>query len=223
MTSTSIRLLIVDDQAAIRDALAVMLDLAEDVSVIGTAANGREAVNLVAELTPDVVLMDLNMPVLGGVDATQLIHASRPEVPVVVLTTFHDDDSVLSALRAGACGYLTKNAGRNTIVQAVRSAHAGQSVLDPDVQMRLLDLASRHPGISSPPVLAQLTARESEILELIGLGLHNHELAHRLSISEATVKTHINNIFAKAALHSRADAVRLALTIGATHHTDKER
>ncbi|MET9632545.1 response regulator transcription factor [Lentzea sp. NPDC006480] len=205
-----IRLLIVDDQAAIRDALAVMLDLDPDISVVGTASNGQEALAAVEELTPEVVLMDLNMPVMGGAEATGALRESHPDLPVVVLTTFDDDDSILAALRAGARGYLTKDADRGTIIQAVRGAHAGNAILDPAVQLRLLDLASRKP-VEQPGI--DLTAREREVLDLIGEGLRNGEIARRLFISEATVKTHINNLFAKADLHSRADAVRLALAL----------
>jgi DNA-binding NarL/FixJ family response regulator len=205
-----IRLLIVDDQAAVRDGLAVMLDLDPDITVVGTASNGREALAAVEELTPEVVLMDLNMPVMGGAEATAALRASHPDLPVVVLTTFDDDDSILAALRAGARGYLTKDADRTTIIQAVRGAHAGNAILDPAVQLRLLDLASRGPA-DQPAV--DLTAREREVLDLIGEGLRNGEIARRLFISEATVKTHINNLFAKADLHSRADAVRLAMAL----------
>lgn len=131
-----------------------------------------------------------------------------------MLTTFEDDESILGALRAGARGYLTKDADRMTITQAVRSAHAGHAVLDPAIQRRLLDLASRRP-VPTTPLSFPLTVREREILVLIGEGFRNTEIAARLTISAATVKTHINNIFAKADLHSRADAVRLALTLAA--------
>lgn len=205
-----VRLLIVDDQATIRDALAVMLDLDPDIDVIGTASDGKQAIERVREHIPDVVLMDLNMPIMGGIEATRVMHVEWPTMPIVILTTFEDDQSILGALRAGARGYLTKDADRATIVQAVRSAHAGHGVLDPDVRLRLLDLASRRPSQTPSPTL---TVREREILALIGEGLRNTAIAARLTVSEATVKTHINNIFAKADLHSRADAVRLVLTI----------
>ncbi|GAA1978227.1 response regulator transcription factor [Amycolatopsis minnesotensis] len=203
-------LVVVDDQASIREALAVMLDLADGIDVLGTATNGEEAIALVAEREPDVVLMDLNMPVLGGVEATERIRAAHPGVRVLVLTTFDDDESILAALRAGASGYLTKEADRAKIEQAVRAAGSGQSVLAPEVQQRLLALATREPR---RPVedSVNFTAREREILGLIGEGLRNPEIAARLVISEATVKTHINNLFAKAGFHSRADAVRYAL------------
>jgi DNA-binding NarL/FixJ family response regulator len=206
----AIGLVVVDDQATVREALAVMLDLAEDVDVIGTATNGQEALAVVAEKAPDVVLMDLNMPVMGGVEATGRIREAHPEVVVLVLTTFDDDESILAALQAGASGYLTKEADRATILQAVRAANYGQTVLAPEVQRRLLTLASR-PARPAQPEFA-LTAREQEILSLIGEGLRNPEIAAKLVISEATVKTHINNLFAKAGFHSRADAVRYALS-----------
>lgn len=216
---TSIRLLVVDDQAAIRDALAVMLGLDPDIAVVGTAANGEEAVAAVDEHDPQVVLMDLHMPVMGGVEATSRIQAARPGLPVVVLTTFEDDESILAALRAGARGYLTKDSDRAKIIQAVRGAHAGQAVLDLDVQSRLLTLATRAPALE-PATAVPLTAREREILDLIGQGLRNNEIARRLYITEATVKTHINNLFAKADLHSRAEAVRLALTLAGSRQED---
>ncbi|QWF78809.1 response regulator [Amycolatopsis sp. CA-230715] len=202
-------LVVVDDQASIREALAVMLDLADGIDVIGTATNGEEAIAVVAEHGPDVVLMDLNMPVLGGVEATERIRATHPGVQVLVLTTFEDDESILAALRAGASGYLTKEADRAKIEQAVRAAGSGQSVLAPEVQQRLLALATREPRRAREEF--GFTAREREILGLIGEGLRNPEIAARLVISEATVKTHINNLFAKADFHSRADAVRYAL------------
>jgi DNA-binding NarL/FixJ family response regulator len=205
----TIKLVVVDDQASVREALAVMLGLAEDVDVVATATNGEEAVAAAGEHRPDVMLMDLHMPKMGGVAATAKIHEQAPDVHVVVLTTFEDDESILAALRAGASGYLTKEADRATLLQAVRSASHGQSVLDPRVQRRLLALATARPVARETPF--NLTARELEILVLIGEGLRNPEIAKRLVISEATVKTHINNLFAKAGFHSRTDAVRYVL------------
>jgi DNA-binding NarL/FixJ family response regulator len=208
----AIRLVVVDDQATVREALAVMLDLHADVDVVGTATNGAEAVDVAADHRPDVVLMDLNMPVMNGVEATRLIRQGDPQAMILVLTTFDDDESILAALQAGASGYLTKEADRTTILQAVRSAAQGQAVLAPDVQRRLLALASCAATAVQPddPALT-FTAREREILQLIGEGLRNPEIAARLVISEATVKTHVNNLFAKGGFHSRADAVRYAL------------
>ncbi|HJP74387.1 MAG TPA: response regulator transcription factor [Pseudonocardiaceae bacterium] len=207
---SGIGLVVVDDQATVREALAVMLDLDDDVDVIGTATNGAEALAVVAEKLPDVVLMDLNMPVMGGVEATERIRGAHPDVVVLVLTTFDDDESIMAALQAGASGYLTKEADRATILQAVRAASHGQTVLAPEVQRRLLAMASRPVRAAEPEF--SLTAREREILALIGEGLRNPEIAAKLVISEATVKTHINNLFAKAGFHSRADAVRYVLS-----------
>jgi DNA-binding NarL/FixJ family response regulator len=209
----TITLVVADDQTTVREALAVMLDLAEDVTVVATATNGAEAVEAAGRHHPDVLLMDLNMPVMGGVEATGRIHAAEPHTTVLVLTTFDDDESILAALHAGASGYLTKDADRTTILHAVRAAAQGQTVLAPEVQRRLLALTAR-PAPTPPPSQDEdfnLTAREREILALIGEGLRNPEIAAKLVISEATVKTHINNMFAKAGFHSRADAVRYAL------------
>ncbi|WP_406641757.1 response regulator [Amycolatopsis sp. WGS_07] len=209
MTDRPITLVVADDQATVREALAVMLDLAEDVTVVATATNGAEAVEAARQHQPDVVLMDLNMPVLDGAGATARIRETQPGTAVLVLTTFDDDESILAALQAGASGYLTKEADRTTILHAVRTAVQGQAVLSPEVQRRLLALAAK-PAAPAEPDLG-LTAREREILGLIGDGLRNPEIAAKLVISEATVKTHINNLFAKAGFHSRADAVRYAL------------
>jgi DNA-binding NarL/FixJ family response regulator len=208
----AITLLVVDDQATVREALAVMLDLADDVTVVATATNGAQATEAAEQHHPDVLLMDLNMPVMGGVEATERILGARPDATILVLTTFDDDDSILAALQAGASGYLTKDADRDTILHAVRTAAQGQTVLAPEVQRRLLALASR-PASAAPPDDdgIDLTPREREILGLIGEGLRNAEIAAKLVISEATVKTHINNLFTKAGFHSRADAVRYAL------------
>jgi DNA-binding NarL/FixJ family response regulator len=209
---SAIRLAVIDDQATIREALAVMLGLETDVDVVASATNGAEAVDIAAEHHPDVILMDLNMPVMDGVEATRRIREGSPDATILVLTTFGDDESILAALQAGASGYLTKEADRTTILQAVRAAAQGQAILAPHVQRRLLALASRTSTTVPPddPALT-LTAREREVLQLIGEGLRNPEIAKRLVISEATVKTHINHLFAKAGFHSRADAVRYAL------------
>ncbi|MEV6115241.1 response regulator transcription factor [Streptomyces sp. NPDC052109] len=208
----TITLVVADDQTTVREALAVMLDLAEDVTVVATATNGAEAVEAAERHHPDVLLMDLNMPVMGGVEATGRIHGAEPHTTVLVLTTFDDDESILAALHAGASGYLTKDADRTTILHAVRAAAQGQTVLAPEVQRRLLALTARPAPVAPPRDEGfNLTAREREILALIGEGLRNPEIAAQLVISEATVKTHINNMFAKAGFHSRADAVRYAL------------
>jgi DNA-binding NarL/FixJ family response regulator len=221
----SIRVVVADDQTAVREGLAVMLGLLDDVEVVGEAADGEQAIELVERHRPDVVLMDLRMPRRDGVEATGAIRASHPETRVVVLTTFADDEHILAALQAGALGYLTKDAGRVQIAQAVRAAAAGQSVLDPHVQQRLLAAAvqgGRPPSTMDTAAAAEapaelpdgLTAREAEVLGLIAAGLSNREIAERLFVTEVTVKSHVNRLFAKAGVRDRAQAVRYAFEHG---------
>ncbi|MFF3619153.1 response regulator [Streptomyces sp. NPDC002467] len=214
-----LRVVVADDQAAVREPLAAVLALAEDIDVVAAASNGHEVLEAVAAGPVDVVLMDLRMPVMDGIETTRRLAERYPEVAVVVLTTFADDDSILGALGAGARGYLTKNAGRRDITRAIRAAAAGQSVLDRAVQDRLLATARAASGAKSAAspgrdLPADLTPREREVLALIGLGLPNRGIAEKLFISEATVKTHINNLFAKADIRDRSDAVRRAIEAG---------
>ncbi|TQS25732.1 response regulator transcription factor [Microbispora sp. KK1-11] len=204
------RVLVVDDQQLMREGLVALLDLVDHVEVVGDAGNGEEALSLVAELRPDVVLMDLRMPVMDGVEATRRISREYPEVAVVVLTTYDDDRSVDSALLAGACGYLTKDAGRAEIAAALRSAAAGQSTFSAAVSRRLVDALSR---AAPPPVTAcpdGLTVREAEVLRLVAGGLSNAEIGSALFIAETTVKTHINNAFAKIGVRNRTEAAAYA-------------
>ena len=212
-----IRVVVTDDQTAIREALATVLDLADDIEVVATAGDGEQAVEAARTHSPDVMLMDLRMPVLDGIEATRRITDAQPDIAVVVLTTFADDDSVLAALGAGARGYLTKDAGREDIARAVRAAAAGQAVLDATVQQRLLAAATagatREPA-EAPTLPVDLTPREQEVLTLIGRGLSNRGIAQELFVSEATVKTHINNLFAKTGVRDRAEAVRYAFRHG---------
>jgi DNA-binding NarL/FixJ family response regulator len=211
--SAAIRVLVADDQAIVRDGLVTVLDLLDDIEVVGEAADGEEACRLVAELAPDVVLMDLRMPVLDGAAATARIVSEHPTTAVLVLTTFADDASIMGALRAGARGYLTKDAGRAEVAAAVRSVATGQTTLAAAVGARLLDSVDRStPGLDTSALPARfptLTAREAEVLELVGEGLSNPEIAARLFVSVATVKTHINAIFAKLAVRDRAQAIAL--------------
>jgi DNA-binding NarL/FixJ family response regulator len=220
MADAPIRVVVADDQTAIREALATMLDLLADIDVVGTAADGHQAVERVAELRPDVLLTDLRMPVMDGAQATAAITEQVPGTAVILLTTYDDEESILSALQAGARGYLTKEAGRDEIAAAIRTAASGQSVLDPGVQARLVQaVLAGQPAVDRrsalDPVLPDgLTRRETEVLGLIGEGLSNAEIARRLFVSEATVKTHINNLFGKAQLRDRAHAVRYAFAHG---------
>ncbi|GAA3031039.1 response regulator transcription factor [Kitasatospora albolonga] len=210
-----LRVVVADDQAAVREPLAAVLDLAPDVTVVAAAADGTEVLAALAAGQPvDVVLMDLRMPVLDGIESTRRLTAEHPQVAVVVLTTFADDESIMAALGAGARGYLTKNAGRQDILRAVRAAAAGQSVLDREVQDRLLATARSRSSAEPQPLPADLTRREREVLAAIGRGLPNRAIAEELFVSEATVKTHINNLFAKAGIQDRADAVRRAIAAG---------
>ncbi len=213
-----LKVVVADDQAAVREPLAAVLGLAEDIDVVASAADGTEVLEAVAAGPVDVVLMDLRMPVMDGIEATRRLSEEHPEVAVVVLTTFADDESILGALGAGARGYLTKNAGRQDITRAIRAAGAGQSVLDREVQDRLLATArAKAPATEQAarqPLPDDLTPREREVLALIGQGLSNRGIAETLFISEATVKTHINNLFAKAHIRDRADAVRRAIGAG---------
>ncbi|MFF1410904.1 response regulator [Streptomyces sp. NPDC058289] len=212
-----LRVVVADDQAAVREPLAAVLGLSGDIDVVAAAADGTEVLTAVAAGPVDVVLMDLRMPVMDGIETTRRLTEQYPQVAVVVLTTFADDDSILGALGAGARGYLTKNAGRQDITRAIRAAAAGQSVLDREVQDRLLATARATTAKTSGPGPAlpeDLTPREREVLALIGQGLPNRGIAERLFISEATVKTHINNLFAKAGIRDRAAAVRRAIEAG---------
>jgi DNA-binding NarL/FixJ family response regulator len=209
------KVVVADDQTAVREGLVLLLDLVDDIEVVGSAADGEEAVRLAIEHDADVVLMDLRMPRLDGVAATARLRAEHPRTQVVVLTTYAEDADILSALGAGALGYLTKDAGRLQIAQAVRAAAAGQSVLDPRVRERLLAAATGHAVSTSDSELPDgLTAREAEVLRLIAEGLSNREIAGRLFVSEATVKSHINRLFAKTAVRDRAQAVQYAYRHG---------
>ncbi|MEU9637474.1 response regulator [Streptomyces tendae] len=218
--SGRLKVVVADDQAAVREPLAAVLGLAEDIEVVAAAADGGEVLAAVAAGPVDVVLMDLRMPVMDGIETTRRLTEEHPEVAVVVLTTFADDESILGALGAGARGYLTKNAGRQDITRAIRAAGAGQSVLDREVQDRLLATARAKAAAPAPsdtvgqPLPDDLTPREREVLTLIGQGLSNRGIAEKLFISEATVKTHINNLFAKTHIRDRADAVRRAIAAG---------
>ncbi|MEV5240636.1 response regulator transcription factor [Streptomyces cinnamoneus] len=199
----------------------MLLGLLPGIEVVGAAADGLEAVRLVAEKAPDVVLMDLRMPRCDGVEATRRIRAEHPATQVVVLTTFGDDDSLFPALQAGARGYLTKDAGGEEIVRAVEHVMSGQAGLSPKVQLRLLERLSAG-GDPCPPtgpvapgkLPDGLTAREAEVLALVAEGMTNAEIARRLHVSTATVKTHINNLFAKTGVRDRAQAVRYAFRYG---------
>jgi DNA-binding NarL/FixJ family response regulator len=206
-----IRVLVVDDQRVVRDGLAMLVDLIDGVEVVGTAGDGREAIALAHEHHPDVVLMDLRMPGLDGVEATRELRSALPETQVLVLTTYADDESLFPALQAGARGYLTKDVSAEEIDQAFHALASGRAHLDPKVQERLV-AALAEP--SAPPLPDDLTPREVEVLKLIASGLSNAEIAASLVVSSATVKTHVNHILAKTGARDRAQAVRYAYQHG---------
>jgi DNA-binding NarL/FixJ family response regulator len=214
--SVAVRVLVVDDQALVREGLMTLLEAAPDINPVAAAADGEEALALCARHRPDVVLMDLRMPKLDGVEATRRIRAAQPETEIVVLTTHADEASILDALQAGARGYLTKDAGIAEISRAVHAAADHHALLDPVVHSRLIAAASS--AIRPAPVPTNLpddlTKREAEVLSLIARGLSNAEIAATLVVSEATVKTHINHVFAKIGVRDRAQAVHYAYSHG---------
>lgn len=212
---TDLRVVLADDQRIVRDGLATVLGLLPGIEVVGTASGGDEAVGLVAELAPDVLLTDLRMPAGDGVSATTRVRAEHPGTAVVVLTTYVDDESVVDALRAGAAGWLSKDADAEAIGRALHSAAAGVSTVDAGVLARLVDQRSAGTSAGGPPPDG-LTQREVEVLALIAEGLSNTEIARRLVVGEATVKTHVNHLFAKAGLRDRAQAVGYAYRHGLT-------
>ncbi|GAA1223313.1 response regulator transcription factor [Kitasatospora nipponensis] len=245
-----IRVVIADDQRVTRDGLSLLVGLNDGMEVVALAANGAEALAAALEHRPDVVLMDLSMPVMDGIAATTALGEQLPGTPVLVLTTYADDASIFPALRAGAKGYLTKDAGSEAIEDGIRAVHAGQTWMDPVVQQRLVAAIAGGPGsplpgvpapapanaAASAPVTAAapataaaavvpipaaeapagdgLTEREREVLLLIAEGLSNAEIAERLYLGQATVKTHINRVFAKTGARDRAQAVRYAYRNG---------
>jgi DNA-binding NarL/FixJ family response regulator len=212
----TLRVVLADDQTVVREGLVTLLGLLPGVEVVGAAGDGIDAIRLVKEQRPDVLLVDLRMPRCDGVEATRRVRAESPGTEVVVLTTYADDESVLGALQAGARGFLTKDADAESIARALHAAAAGQSTVDGDVQRRLIEAAAKGSGHGRPPVplVEGLTAREIEVLRLIAAGLSNSEIAKRLVVSEATVKTHVNHVFAKADLRDRAQAVAYAYRAG---------
>ena len=205
------RVIVVDDQTVVREGLVTSLETMEGIEVVGSASDGEEALELVAAVSPEVVLMDLRMPRVDGVEATRRIRAEHPETQVVVLTTYADDESIVGALRAGAIGYLTKDAGRDHIRRALEAAASGQALLDMAVQTRLVEVATLpEMGTGSGPLPDGLTSREAEVLRLIAAGRSNAEIGRELFVSEATVKTHVNRIFAKTGSRDRPQAIAYA-------------
>ncbi|MFC8508502.1 response regulator [Streptomyces sp. NPDC057411] len=209
----TIRVLIVDDQMMVREGFSVLLNAMPDIEVVGEAVNGREAVAQVAALRPDVVLMDIRMPELNGIDATREIVAADADAKVLVLTTFDLDEYVYQALRAGASGFLLKDASARQLADGVRVVAAGEALLAPTVTKRLITEFARSAVSPRPPAMAQigeLTERETEVLVLIAQGLSNVEIADHLVVAESTIKTHVSRILVKLGLRDRTQAAVFA-------------
>ena len=212
---TAVKILIVDDHAVVRDGLRVMLSRREDFLVVGEAENGLEAVAKFRELDPDVILMDLRMPELNGVEAMRQIRAENSEAKFLVLTTYDTDEYIFDAIEAGAKGYLLKDASREDLFQAISAVHRGESLVQPGVASRVLDRLAqltRQAGQAAEPQL--LSDRELEVLQLMASGAANKQIASDLTISESTVKTHVTNIFQKLDVNHRTEAVTKAMSKG---------
>jgi DNA-binding NarL/FixJ family response regulator len=211
-----IRVVVADDQELVRAGFSVILDTADGIAVVGEAATGAQAVARAAQQRPDVILMDVRMPEMDGLEATRLITATPAAPKVVMLTTFDLDDYVYAALRAGASGFLLKDSPRADLIAAVRAAAAGDALLAPSVTRRLIEAFARRPAETSPSPsqLASVTARERDVLMLVARGRSNAEIAAALVVSEATVKTHVGSLLAKLGLRDRVQAVILAYETG---------
>jgi DNA-binding NarL/FixJ family response regulator len=219
----TVRVVVADDQELVRSGFAMIVDAQPDMEVVGEAANGVEAVDLARSTRPDVVLMDIRMPLLDGIEATRRILSSAsgpagdgagPPIRVVILTTFDLDEYVFHALRAGASGFLLKDLRREDLLHAIRVVAAGDALLAPSITRRLIEDFVRRPDPGPTPRLDQLTPREQEVLELIGRGLNNREIGEALIVGEATVKTHIGRVLMKLDLRDRVQAVIYAYEVG---------
>jgi DNA-binding NarL/FixJ family response regulator len=211
------KVIICDDQAIVRDGLELLLKLEKDIDVVGLAQDGAEAVDLVAKTSPDLVLMDLKMPGMNGVEATRKICTLYPNTKVLVLTTFDNDEWVFDAIRAGASGYLMKDTPRGKVIEAVRGTLMGKSYVDPLVAGKLLDRVASKQEQPATVITARLTNREVEVLRLLAQGLSNAEIAEKLHLSEGTVRNHVSSIFSKLDVSDRTQAAILAIRHGLDH------
>lgn len=208
------RVIICDDQAIVREGLELLLKLEKDIDVVGLARDGAEAVDLAEKMQPDLVLMDLLMPGMNGVEATRRIRVQHPQTRVLVLTTYDDDEWVFDAVRAGASGYLLKDTPREKVIEAIRGTAAGKAFVDPGVAGKLLDQVASPEAQPASALTGKLTEREVEVLRLVGRGLSNAEIADRLHLSEGTVRNHISIIFSKLNVSDRTHAAILAIRHG---------
>ena len=209
-----IRILICDDQTITSDGLELMLNLEQDMDVVGVAPNGADAVEMAAELQPDIVLMDLKMPIMNGIEATRRIHQQFPNMPILVLTTYDDDEWVFDAIRAGAKGYLLKDTPRVDLIKAVRGTAQGKSFVDPEVAGKLLNQVAGQTALPVSSLTEKLSPREVEILRLIAQGATNQDIAAQLFLSEGTVRNYVSSIFAKLEVGDRTQAAVIALRHG---------
>ncbi|HZB20900.1 MAG TPA: response regulator transcription factor [Blastococcus sp.] len=217
MSGQSVRVLLVDDQALFREALATLLEVRPEIEVVGEAADGAEALDRVAGLQPDVVLMDLHMPVLDGIAATRRLRVERPGTRVLALTTFDDDEDVFAALRAGAVGYLLKDVSGDRLVEALLAAARGESVLQPSVAARVVARFAELPDDAPPrpqPLVVPLSDRELEVLRLLADGGSNREIAAAMFLAEGTVKNHVTNVLAKLGARDRTQAALRGRALG---------
>jgi DNA-binding NarL/FixJ family response regulator len=214
-----IRVLVADDQHVVRSGLRMILEAQDDIEVVGEASDGEEALGLVDELDPDVVLMDIRMPGVDGIDATGRITSNRERPAILVLTTYGLDENVYAALKAGAAGFLVKTDSPDRLVEAVRVVAAGDSLLGPETTRRLIErfISGPQPNAPAPPALGRLTEREVDVLKLIAGGLSNSEIAGTLYVSEGTVKTHVARILSKLGCRDRVQAVVFAYESGLVH------
>ncbi len=209
-----IKVIICDDQAIIRDGLEMLLKLERDIEVVGLAQDGAEVVELAAAHTPDLILMDLKMPGINGVEATRRIRAQHPDTKILVLTTYDDDVWLFDAIRAGASGYLLKDTPREKVLEAIRGTVSGQAFVDPAVAGKLLQQTASQQVQPATQITDKLTGREEDVLRLMARGLSNAEIAAQLYLSEGTVRNHVSAIFAKLAVTDRTQAVIIAIRHG---------
>jgi NarL family two-component system response regulator LiaR len=217
--SDPIRVFLADDHAIVRKGLEALIATEEGMTVVGTAADGQEAVNAAGQLRPDIILLDLQMPRKGGIEAITEIKEHDPRARILVLTSFSDDDRVFAAIKAGALGYILKDASPHDLLAAIRNVHAGKSSLDPAIALKVIHELNRPSKL--PPTEEPLTERELEILQLVARGLSNQQIATELVISERTARTHISNILAKLQLANRTQAALYALKKGIAHLDDE--
>jgi two-component system, NarL family, response regulator LiaR len=206
-----IKVLIVDDHQVVRQGLRTFLELHEDIAVIGEAEDGLKAIEMVQELQPDIILMDLVMPMMDGISATQKIHASGSPAKIIALTSFSEDDKVFPAIQAGASSYLLKDVSPDDLIDAIRAVHLGEARLHPDITRKLMEQVSQLKSSSQETPMENLTARELEVVRLVAMGRNNREIAQELFISEKTVKTHISNILGKLNLEHRTQLAIYAI------------